>query len=505
MFQLKFIINLEPVLQEQAHLKLFNGYNEMLHSGYGEMDLMLDKGIYILWIEFKEHVEERIYRIDKDTVDYLNTVTAISSIPLQGLASTHEYFSNPATVWSRNITNTQKEQIGGHLFFFLRYESPTVPFDQSLAVLGDFILLNDKRKPVIRFNEENSKIESGQVAGYFGTISFHTSLKNGQYFLVYKDGTRNREIPLYVYTDYQTQLFLNFDNAPIFGSLKISISKLGFDGNDPQIQLLDTLILKIFNGILSFPKDLIPIAKKGKWDNIMLAFVALYNYLSSDKEKELSFYETYMKQLESLLPKDTESSEFRALRLLAAVVFQQKKPSKTLLFPTMIQRGMQVFLEQSYENARLIKAESMVQQILVNMKEDTIFTTYEPLSIDRSPKKTRATSKSKSRNPQSGNRIGSLSLPKEDLHAIARDIVAKIPVQDTKWITETILHDLANPRNENLAIKKMAMQLQVTQHSIKQSLTFLKDKDALETMKQSEKGFDEMDISTVLKRIKKLK
>ncbi|TWV93273.1 hypothetical protein [Chitinophaga pinensis] len=50
-------------------LKLFNGYNEIVKEGYGDMNVQVPKGIYTLRIEINEHVEDRKYRVDKDIDD----------------------------------------------------------------------------------------------------------------------------------------------------------------------------------------------------------------------------------------------------------------------------------------------------------------------------------------------------------------------------------------------------------------------------------------------------
>ena len=507
MHQFKFQINLKSDLKQLTHLKLFNGYNELLFDEYGEMDVTLKKGIYLLWIEINEHVEQRMYRIDKDTFDQMNEIATNSSMPLSGMSSTHEYFSGQTGLWSHQVTNKEKIELGGFFFLFLRYEDENIPFDQSQKIFKNFNLLNSERKPVLHLSSLNTKMDFGKNNNiYYGSIAYNTSLKNGQYYLVYKEENFSREIPLYIFKDFQTQVFLNVKTTPYFGGLKISISQKGFDINSSQNQQLDALILKMFNGILVFPADVKEIVETGKWENLMLGFLALYIYLLSSKEKQESFYKKYIKQLEKLLPKDKDAPELNAIRLLASVVFHQKTPTKALIYPTMIAKGMQVYLEQSIINEIVIENDSLVQQVLTIMKADSIWTTYEALPMHKATSlKPKITAfKSKSRNPRSGNSLGMSTNSIINLDNLSVDL--PLPIQDdTTWITETILHELANQRIENLTIKDLAVQLQVTQNSIRKSLSFLKEKDALEKWRKSGSGFEEIDVVELGKKIKKMK
>src|SRR5687767_2843844 len=107
-----------------THLKLFNGYNEIVSEGFGNMNIQIPRGLYQLRIEMNEHVEDRKYRVSEDTHDTLEKINTASSMPVQGLTSTHEYFAGPVTEWSRKSTTSGQPITGHTLFIFLRYSDP---------------------------------------------------------------------------------------------------------------------------------------------------------------------------------------------------------------------------------------------------------------------------------------------------------------------------------------------------------------------------------------------
>src|SRR5215216_7670257 len=102
-YRFKFDIN-NYGLREFTHLRLFNGYNKVVSEGYGNMDIQLPRGLYQLRIEMNEHVEDKIYRLTRDTADSISAFNITSAIPTNGFMSTHEYFSLPSEEWSRKST-----------------------------------------------------------------------------------------------------------------------------------------------------------------------------------------------------------------------------------------------------------------------------------------------------------------------------------------------------------------------------------------------------------------
>lgn len=480
-YKFNFSINIPSDLGKLTHLKLFNGYNKLICDQYDNIDTEVDKGIYQLRIEINEHVEDRMYRIAGDTYDQIDTIDSSSSVPIPGLSSTHEYFSYPSQDWSvKSTIDSDKNIKGSSIFLFIRYEDDSVPFEEVHGFEKNFTILNSKRKPIYQLSDTNTHIDAGKGSSYFGSVSFNVAAEPGQYYLLYQSDLFSRELPIYVFENYQTQLFMNFNQAPIFGSVKIMLGQSGFDAFNFETMQLDGLTLKMFNGIMVFPEDLRSYALSGQWANPMLGIIGLYLYLLSKGEKDELFFDLYLSNLALKLDNDYSSPDLRALRLMGAVLFKRPIPEEPLLYPTMVARGMQAYLTQSIAHESLIKKDSIIESILTDMKADSIWTSYTPLPIKETAKRRR---KSRAAKPEGYTTSGA------DFDISDFVIEAALPqatvVDDNKWITDSIFNQLAENPKRRYSIAELARQMQVTPHTIRKSLKILKNQNVLERMATS--------------------
>ena len=453
-----------PALAPYTHLKLFNGYNEIVNEGYGQMNVKIPKGLYQLRIEMNEYVEDRNYRVTTDVKDNIDDIKTTSATPLEGFSSTHEYFSHPSAEWSTKSTKTKRKISGSSIFLFLRYSDNEKPFGQISRPEKGFLILNENREIIFELDKTNTICNSGRESEFYGSIAFHERIPTGQYYMVYKGKNIKREIQLYVFEGWQTQLFMMMKETPVFATTRISIERNGFSSRNRQNLQLDALTQKMHNGIYFLPEDLKRAAAHGKWENPMLGIIACYMYLMTSDTKDDKLFSTILKNLQENILRNKTAPEFIALRLLGAVHFKQQIPAEVLPAPTMILAGMNAFLKQSFTDQNLIEKGSIVEKIFQHMRSDSIWTTYEPLPIRQKKQKKIASEDAASKHqPALPMAMKNLSLNK--------------PVEtgyhfkpENDWITSTIFSQLSES-NTPLDISTIASQLQITHNTVKSALS----------------------------------
>jgi len=469
-FNFSFSIH-DRALEPFTHLKLFNGYNEIIKEGYGNMNIIIPKGLYKLRIEINEHVEDRDYRIAGDFSDFIEKIETTSSMPSNGFVSTHEYFSKPTLEWSQKSTTTELpiNLKDSSFFLLLRYSDETKAFDKLQDPFKGYFILNDKREIAYALDIWNTKADFGEntESGYYGWIAFHEKLPAGQYYFVYRDKKLKREMPFYIFEGWQTQLFMMIKAFPLFASARISIEKQRFTLNNTQNLQLDALIQKMYNGIYFLPNDIKQHASHGKWENPMLGILACYMYLLTNESEDDSLFITILENLQNKILRNTTAPDLVALRLLGAVHFKNEIPQEPLLAPCMVAVGLNAFLKQSYEIEKLIPRGGLIEKLLGKRHADSIWTTYDPLII------------------RSGNKKSKLVKSKDLLESLPQDVRQKPEPVISKfnpskdWVTSTILNQLSG--DEFVSISDIASQLQVTSNTIKVSLNKIQ-KEGLDSM-----------------------
>lgn len=450
----------DSTLSTFTHLKLFNGYNEIVSQGYGNMNLQVPKGIYQLRVEMNEHVEDRNYRVTEDIADRLETINTASATPLVGITSTHEYFSGPSMEWSRKSTETGQFVSGNSIFIFLRYSDKNIPFENIKAPEKGFVILNEYRQVVFSLKKSNVKSESGEHSEFYGSIAFHEKVPPGQYYLQYKTKELSWEIPLYVFENWQTQLFMMIRETPSFSTARISIEKQGFSSQSPENLQLDAMIQKMYNGIYILPESLREAAAIGKWQNPMLGIISCYMYLMSNDSKDDRLFDTILSNLENFILNDKDAPDLAALRLLAAVHFNKPLPKQSLSAPCMVSAGMSIFLKQSSQDEGLIKKGSVAEKVFRTMHAESIWTTYDPSSVKRSSRPEKKTSKQSQLDAYVHIDIGK-----------QESSIQFNPGKD--WITATIFDQLSSIKTEPV-IAEIATQLQITNNTVRLALNKMK-------------------------------
>lgn len=211
--------------------------NKMVEQETQHLELSLAKGIYQLKASFIDYFEEYFLTVDKEdhfVLDYHYPMTS----PSMDFATTHEYFSVPAEIWSRQCTSGDPNKIPNFFFFAAAYDKDAVYKEEIITdLLKNFSIFDPKEKLNIRFNDNNSFVDPEAAV-----VVFSARLKKGLYFLKYRKKGERRIFPFYIYTDYQTQFLLRYKQAPDFcNSFFYYDDKFGFIRDNNQYLLLDKI------------------------------------------------------------------------------------------------------------------------------------------------------------------------------------------------------------------------------------------------------------------------
>jgi len=372
-----FSFQITGFLKEFVKLTLFDGSGSLLTKSYEKLELSLPRGLYQLHIQSNENVVQKLIRLNGNYEEKVKSESSYSSITGEFLTSSHEYYSKTADHWSKHATIKNKEQLSSSLFIFFRYPDKETKSKQKNATksLGrSFILLNKERKLLYGLHKTNIKedLETGWMA-------FHAPLEPGIYYLVYL-GRNKREIPLFVFTDWQTQLFITFKKTPIFQTTRLLIFKPNHQvPNKSERVEMDALLQKMQNGIFYVPPSILKRFANGQLENPVFAMAICYAYFLCGKNKYDNLIKLIIENLQSLIYKNFESSDLKAILLLAALHFKKEIPYLEVNFPCMFLPGMKIIIEQASIHSDKIVLKDIAENIVPWLKNDSIWTSYKPL------------------------------------------------------------------------------------------------------------------------------
>lgn len=223
---------------EGLQLVLVDGsLNKIVEEETQSLELSLCKGIYQLKASFIDYFEEYFLTVSQNETFVLDYHYPMTS-PSMEFATTHEYFSVPAEIWSRKCTSNHDDKIPNFFFFAAAFDKDTPHKAETIKdLLANFSLFDSSNKLNIHFNDGNCFVDSEATL-----VVFSARLKTGMYFLKYRKEGARRIFPFYIYKGYQTQYLLRYKQAPDFyNSFFYYDNKFGFNRPDNQYLLLDKI------------------------------------------------------------------------------------------------------------------------------------------------------------------------------------------------------------------------------------------------------------------------
>ncbi len=395
------------------------------------------------------------YRIPHDAPGAQFTVSPpqiFTSTLLAGAVTSHEYLTEPAEYWSRNMTYDQTP--GGSdsgLFLFLR--QPKREQAQTGLLMEQFELLDKYLQAVCKLRAASSRHDLND-----GWHAFSARLGNGQYYLKYGDMPA-RLIPIYLFQGWQTQLFLLFSGEkPLFETLRIQMSTLGsgFHANDADNRMTDLAHLCLQNINIPFPPEMLKYLLEGKFRNPVFGLLGAYLIFQRQQADLLPQIDVVLNNLRNLLHAP-DNPDLAAIGILAK---HAKGDADFPIFkhPPMFAFGVEALIRLDLDEKSKVKipGDSVFQRMADQRQTDLVFTSWE-------------------------TRSGSASNP----------LAQTLELQP--WVTVSLSELLERTRHNkaDLSIRDIGLSLRLPEQSVRQALTMLS---------QDEKTVDmQPDIDQLLK------
>ncbi len=473
-----FAFSAKGPLREFAHLKLFDSMDNLIIGGYEKIKVMVPKGLYKLRIELNEYFEEQHYRVQSEIEKSWLAEGQYSALPAEYFRSTNEFHFNAAEHWSLSPTvDITNPEATSSLFIFLSSSRKQSADSKSIPSLGGgFSIIDSNREEIYVLNaffvKENVKE---------GWLAFNVRLPHGQYFVRYS-GKKSREFPVYLFEQWQTQVFLTIDKQPCFGSLRILIKRPldGFRHHDRKILELDAILQKMQNGIYYVPKRLIDLAASGKWDDPMLGIIVCYVYFLSTTKDSDNLLELMLHNLEHVILKSSNSPDIKALKILSSI-HKNEKANVNIDQPCMFLYGLKAALKKAQNMPSVIPEKSFTEKIISDVYFDTVWTSYKPQRVTK-------------RFQDPFKRVSSVysqivSSPKK----------ASIPKKPS-WVTSSVFNAILD--DHATTVRDLAIQLNLTQNVIKQNLKTINSKKGLLSTLMAEKSGEPEKIHLSIDEIK---
>ncbi|MCP4220289.1 MAG: hypothetical protein GY765_37000 [bacterium] len=380
----KFHVELEKPSRD-TRISILDGNDRLQFEAFGSVETRLPKGLYTIRTELYGNMEEYMVRHVKATEKCVPAPKMYSSALLENFASSHEYYTAPAVQWSRANTYTgtltAPGDSNGGIFIFLRYGSSELARKLTTKAMDGMLysLLDKDRKTICPL--EPMLVKQNNQDGW---LAFSADLSPGLYFLRYS-GTPPREIPLYIYGNWQTQVFVMLHKQPLFAGMRVFMGKCteGFRPENRDAHTVDAVLKKLQNNEYSIQRDLIQTLAYGNFDNPIAGILAAYVYLKSDETKDNELFGRVLENLEKRILKTDTSPDIQALKLLAARHFgttaSAGEPALVIETPPMLRLGLETIFSSAVTRPGLVPENCLNERIASKVYVDSPWSSWEPL------------------------------------------------------------------------------------------------------------------------------
>lgn len=305
--------------------------------------------------------------------------------------TSHEYYTEPAVLIS-NLDTLQKKhdsQLRSGLFLFLHFPSAESykKVYRKKSYWQRFSLVNAQNEVISSFPDHAVSDTDGLFSDHFsnesGFIGFSAYLSPGLYFLSYK-GINAREVPIYVYEGWYTQFFLTVAEQPLFGSIRIFLSKeRKYNPSNYYHIFVDICVNKIQNGDYDIDAELLRNIAYGKYDSPMLGLLGAYIYLKSSETKDDELFKVIVDNLKNkILVNNEDAPDIWALNLLSYEHFKETlgEEKRTSIEGTPMLRIAYDTIKSAATKYRwLVREGSLNDLIAENQVFDSPYNTYTPI------------------------------------------------------------------------------------------------------------------------------
>lgn len=364
-----------------ATLTVYDGQDRPVAlDRYGqELTASLPRGLYNVRVTRFGRIAEQVVRLAEPCRMRPDVPEWYTSAPLQGAASSHEYYSYTAEAFSLKDT---RHPIGeadpdGRLFVFVRALDANAAGDMS-ADLGTSLVLRDAAGCAV------ARLDPSETAhdATFGWVAFSAKAAPGFYAL-HDTSADGREAALHVFGGWQTQVFILHHIAPRLETMRIFLGRVGqgFHPADREASAIDLALGALQAGAGSLPEDHLHVLLSGKFTNPMFGIVGAHLLLQErqrgpSSQPDPGLLEMVLGNLESLLP---GAADVAALRLLAGPLLGMRPAGLEFRHPPMLRAGLAAVVSESAREPALVPEAGVVDDIATRILADSPWATWTPL------------------------------------------------------------------------------------------------------------------------------
>jgi hypothetical protein len=369
-------------LPPDANITIYDGRDNAKYSFSGDSsyDHTLASGLYTLRGELGGIIKETSIRLDRD-LNLVHSKTSplvpqqYSAAPLEGTALSHEYYSDPSSTWSKDVTRSPipgSAPPDANIFVFVRARQVgDDPPDTNLA--ADLHLCNADGTIVSSFAPSETK--SDPQAGW---LALSAQAPSGFYTLEYL-GSPARVVALYLFPGWQTQVFILHHHRLLIEGMRVFLGRptVGFNVSNDSLALATDLALDFLqNGVTRVPKALMDQLLMGKFENPMLGLVgayALFRQPSAGRDSLL--LDQIIGNLGWLI--GSNAPDLNAIRVLKAQLFNEPSPSFQFQVPPMFRAGLEGVIRASIDHPEILPQGGTIEIISTRLLSDSPWSSWE--------------------------------------------------------------------------------------------------------------------------------
>jgi len=472
----QFSATADGQMADFARLTLYDGFLRSVADGYYRLNCRVPAGLYKLTIKLNEAYAEKFISVEADTTQYIDTPQSASSLLVPGFKNSSGYYRENAAHYSNKPT-TNKNATGPAESIFLFFRYPDADAFRKYNTAGQrlsegFKLLDSKRKIISEFSQQ----EVAEDMADAGWMAFHAKLAPGPYYLYYAGrrpkpeweenaGEPPREIPVFIFPNWQTQCYMTFRKGPLFTSMIFSMSHVNpreRERANPEkdLEYLEGILQKFKNGIYYLPDQTLINLAYEKFRNPILGLVAAYAYFKSKKRNKEDFFRIVVRNLTGLF--GITSPDMVALNLLAAEHFGEGLIAPVYISsPCMFLPGFSGILgAQTSPSGWVIKPKSIAERAIEKLYYDMVWTSYKPITRITGVEEQRA---GRERSTQLYDQVLENIGPELKVEMIrdAGNVKTRKPLILNSWVANSLLFFI-DKATEPIQVQQLAAQVQIT-------------------------------------------
>jgi hypothetical protein len=362
----------------ELSITVFDGRDRKVHAAVGSTSVALPPGLYRVRSELHGQMAEVLVAHAGTSQVEARMPAEYSVTPInRAVTSRRHHHGEVAAALSLTDTARRPAPEGAgntsRIFVFVR-RAGSLERPRAADLAAGLELVNSRGEVVATFGADETT--SSDTDGY---LALSAPIERGYYVLRFQ-GATPREVAMYAYHGYSTQIFLLYHahthTQLRFDGIDFLIAALGepFQPSDPvaHASIAGRWILQ--NGRGEPPPPLAEVLRGGSFKSPMLGLLGAHLLLRS-RAFDARIAGGVMDRLEELLG-DVE--DVRALRVLAALRSRSPIPQVNIAHPPMLRRGLEALVQASRTALDLIQPDSDLERAAVGLYVDCPFTSWAP-------------------------------------------------------------------------------------------------------------------------------